>query len=60
MSMPYTLMKGLAWFSIALALGITVGWLLRSVTASRQITRLRARVAELESTTSAIPRPDEP
>jgi predicted flap endonuclease-1-like 5' DNA nuclease len=59
--MPYTLMKGLVWIALALALGITVGWLLRSVTAHRQIVRakaqhgetgelerLRARLAELE------------
>jgi hypothetical protein len=58
MAMPYTLMKGLAWFALALALGITVGWLLRSVTAYRQVSRLRARVAELESTTTAIARPE--
>ena len=58
--MPYTLMKGLAWFAMALALGITVGWLLRSVAAHRQMSRLRSRVAELESsTTAAIPRPEE-
>jgi predicted flap endonuclease-1-like 5' DNA nuclease len=59
--MPYTLMKGLVWIALALALGITVGWLLRSVTAHRQVVRakaqhgdagelerLRARLAELE------------
>lgn len=65
--MPYTLMKGLAWILAALALGITVGWLLRSVTARHQagrrtrradaaeIARLRARVAELETGSSVEP-----
>lgn len=63
--MPYTLMMGLVWVLLAVLLGIVVGWLLRSVAAKRQvdrarsgagdastqdeITRLRARVAELES-----------
>jgi predicted flap endonuclease-1-like 5' DNA nuclease len=59
--MPYTLAKALGWLVLALALGITIGWLLRSVTAHRQVARarsqrgdageterLRARVAELE------------
>lgn len=59
--MPYTLMKGLGWFLIALALGIVIGWLLRSVVAKRQVARarnhhvdtaemerLRGRVANLE------------
>ena len=35
--MPYTLMKGLGWFLIALVLGIVIGWLLRSVVAKRQV-----------------------
>ena len=59
--MPYTLMKGLGWFLIALVLGIVIGWLLRSVVAKRQVARarnhhvdsaelerLRGRVANLE------------
>ena len=59
--MSYTLMKGLAWFLMALLLGIMIGWLLRSITATRQmrklravrsdsseLDRLRARVANLE------------
>jgi predicted flap endonuclease-1-like 5' DNA nuclease len=59
--MPYTLMKGLGWFLIALVIGIVIGWLLRSVVARRQVLRarnhhvdsaemerLRARVADLE------------
>jgi predicted flap endonuclease-1-like 5' DNA nuclease len=59
--MPYTLMKGLGWFALALVLGIVIGWLLRSVVAKRQVARarnhhvdsvemerLRGRVANLE------------
>lgn len=49
--MPYTLMKGLIWILLALLLGIVIGWLLRSVTARRQIIRARAHnvdMAELE------------
>lgn len=59
--MPYTLMKGLVWLLIALLLGVVLGWLLRSIAASRQLRqvrsatvdnseldRLRARVANLE------------
>jgi predicted flap endonuclease-1-like 5' DNA nuclease len=40
--MPYTLMKGLAWILLAVVLGIIIGWLLRSVTAKRQVERARA------------------
>ena len=60
--MPYTLMKGLGWFVAALVIGIVIGWLIRSVTARRQLAkvradhpetleleRLRGRVANLES-----------
>lgn len=39
--MPYTLMKGLAWVLIAVAIGIMIGWFLRSVAANRQIKRAR-------------------
>ena len=59
--MPYTLMKGLGWFVAALVIGIVVGWLIRSVTARRQLAkarsqhpdtveleRLRGRIANLE------------
>ena len=59
--MPYTLTKGLLWFLIALVLGIVLGWLLRSIRATRQLRaarharhdaaeleRLRARLAVLE------------
>ena len=40
--MPYTLMKGLGWFLAALLLGIVIGWLLRSVAATRQMRKMRA------------------
>jgi predicted flap endonuclease-1-like 5' DNA nuclease len=49
--MPYTLMKGLGWFLLALLLGIVIGWMLRHVTARRQVARARAHhvdTAELE------------
>ena len=59
--MPYTLSMALLWVSLAVLLGIVVGWLMRSVVAKRQIERarsnhldnvelerLRSRVAELE------------
>ena len=59
--MPYTLMKGLGWFVAALVIRIVIGWLIRSVTARRQVAkarsqhpdaieleRLRGRVANLE------------
>ena len=39
--MPYTLMKGLGWFLLALLLGIVIGWLLRSIAATRQMRKLR-------------------
>jgi predicted flap endonuclease-1-like 5' DNA nuclease len=41
MDMSYTL-KGLGWFVAAFVLGIIIGWLLRSVTARRQVARARA------------------
>ena len=40
--MPYTLMKGLGWFLAALLLGIMIGWLLRSIAATRQMRKMRA------------------
>jgi predicted flap endonuclease-1-like 5' DNA nuclease len=49
--MPYTLMKGLVWLLLAVLLGIVIGWLLRSVAAKRQLSRVRAQhveTAELE------------
>ena len=61
MTMPYTLMKGLGWFVAALVIGLVIGWLIRSVTARRQLAkarsqhpdtveleRLRGRIANLE------------
>lgn len=60
--MPYTLAKALIWLVLAGLLGVIVGWLLRSVTAKRQLSRarsqhvdgdeiqrLKARITELES-----------
>ena len=41
--MPYTLMKGLGWFVAALVIGIVIGWLIRSVTARRQVAKARAQ-----------------
>lgn len=59
--MPYTLSMALLWVTLAVLLGIVIGWLMRSVVAGRQIERarsnhldnvelerLRGRVAELE------------
>jgi predicted flap endonuclease-1-like 5' DNA nuclease len=43
MTMPYTLMKGLGWFVAALVIGIVIGWLIRSVTARRQLAKARAQ-----------------
>ena len=64
--MPYTLVKMLLWIVVAIGLGIVTGWLLRNVTARRQIARarnqrgdnaehgeverLRGRITTLEST----------
>ena len=39
--MPYTLTAGLLWYSGALALGLVLGWLLRSTSAIRQVGRAR-------------------
>lgn len=60
--MPYTLMKALLWLVLALLIGFSVGWLLRSLVAHRQVARarsqrvdtaeverLRGRVANLET-----------
>jgi predicted flap endonuclease-1-like 5' DNA nuclease len=44
--MPYTLAKGLGWILLAVVLGILIGWLLRSVSARRQIARARTRAGE--------------
>lgn len=68
--MPYTLAKALLWLVLAGLLGLIIGWLLRSVTATRQLSRargqhadgdetqrLRARVAELEAAVAERERP---
>jgi predicted flap endonuclease-1-like 5' DNA nuclease len=49
--MPYTLAMMALWLVLATLLGIVVGWLLRNVTARRQIARVRSQrsdIAELE------------
>ena len=43
MTMPYTLMKGLGWFAAALVIGVVIGWLIRSITARRQVAKARAQ-----------------
>ena len=39
--MPYTLTAGLLWYTAALGVGIVLGWLLRSTSALRQVSRAR-------------------
>ena len=39
--MPYTLTAGLLWYAAALGIGIVLGWLLRSTSALRQVSRAR-------------------
>jgi predicted flap endonuclease-1-like 5' DNA nuclease len=39
--MPYTLTAGLLWYSGALGVGLVLGWLLRSTSALRQVSRAR-------------------
>lgn len=39
--MPYTLTAGLLWYAAALGTGIVLGWLLRSTSALRQVSRAR-------------------
>jgi hypothetical protein len=51
MGMSYTLMKGLGWFLAAFLLGVLIGWMLRSVTARRQLARARQTAVE----TNAVP-----
>lgn len=46
--MPYTLVKALVWMLLALALGITIGWLLRSVLVRRQFARARGHRAPVD------------
>src|SRR6476646_6114655 len=45
--MPYTLMKGLGWFAAAFVLSIVIGWLLRAVSAKRQVARARANQVDM-------------
>lgn len=62
--MWYTLAKGWLWFTLAVVIGVIIGWLLRSIVARRQLLRargkqgdgaelerLRQRVGELDSAT---------
>ena len=44
--MPYTLTRGLLWFALALLLDIAIGYLVRSVTARRDIAKARASTAD--------------
>ena len=39
--MTYTLFAGLLWYTAALGIGIVLGWLLRSTSALRQVSRAR-------------------
>lgn len=39
--MPYTLTMGLLWFALALVIGFVIGWLLRSIRATRQVRATR-------------------
>ena len=39
--MPYTLTAGLLWYAAALGIGTVLGWLLRSTSALRQVSRAR-------------------
>jgi len=39
--MPYTLTAGLLWYAAALGIGIVLGWLLRSTSVLRQVSRAR-------------------
>lgn len=65
--MPYTLSMAFMWVTLAVLLGIAIGWLMRSVVAKRQIERarsnhldnvelerLRTRIAELEPERDAL------
>jgi predicted flap endonuclease-1-like 5' DNA nuclease len=62
--MPYTLTVVLWWYLLALALGLALGWVLRSASAKRQIERARRRqhaedaaeIEELRERTSRLER----
>lgn len=48
--MPYTLTIGFIWFALAAMIGLVLGWVLRSASASRQVSRARKQVQhELEA-----------
>ena len=42
--MPYTLTVGFIWFGLSAVIGLVVGWVLRSASASRQVARARKQV----------------
>ena len=42
--MPYTLTVGFIWFGLSAVIGLVVGWVLRSASASRQVSRARKQV----------------
>ncbi|MGA1344834.1 MAG: hypothetical protein ACO35E_02525 [Ilumatobacteraceae bacterium] len=62
--MPYTLTVVLWWYLLALALGLALGWVLRSASAKRQVERARRRqhaadateIEELRERTSRLER----
>lgn len=62
--MPYTLTAVIWWYLLALAIGVALGWVLRSASASRQVERARRRqqaadaaeIEELRERTSRLER----
>lgn len=53
--MPYTLTIGFIWFGLSALIGLVVGWVLRSASASRQVSRARKQVQhELEEEMSEL------
>lgn len=62
--MPYTLTAVLWWYLFALVIGVALGWVLRSASASRQVERARRRqqaadaaeIEELRERTSRLER----
>ena len=42
--MPYTLTVGFIWFGLSAVIGLVVGWVLRSASANRQVSRARKQV----------------
>lgn len=49
--MVYTLAMFFVWGLAMAVVGAVIGWMLRSLRRRRELTELRARVEELESTT---------